>query len=119
MKTLSKNIKHTILAGICMLLSLPSLAADWDFPTGKIQTLYIYPTYVVVVMGGTYTSKIGCTNEPVFSFRWSDFDPATASRIYAALLAAKQSGSSFKPIIHDGSCGPEGKPRLIGDFVLP
>lgn len=105
---------------IFILLSLASFKVygnGWDAPATPISVMFVYPDYVVVVQEGNY-SGTGCAPGYVWSFAWSDFDSATQQRIYSTLLAAKLSRTPIKPIIAMSGCGPEGKLRFNGQFVM-
>lgn len=94
-------------------------ADDWGAPASTIDTIYVYPTYVVVVQSSGYNGTAGCADfSTAWSFYWSDFDTATQQRIYSALLAAKLSRVPFKPVFSSSGCGPEGYKKFNGLFVL-
>ncbi|HMU67893.1 MAG TPA: hypothetical protein PKE57_12125 [Cellvibrionaceae bacterium] len=102
---------------VLILCSIDVFGDDWNAPTTPISQLYVYPNYVVVVQEGNYTAPM-CTPGFAWSFLWADFDAATQQRIYSALLAAKLARTPIKPIFSSSSCGPEGKPKFNGQFVL-
>jgi len=105
--------------GCAFVLSQSVLADDWGSPGGTIETMYVYPNYVVVVQSVSYLGTAGCNNYPTaWSFNWSDFDSATQQRIYSTLLAAKLARTPIKPIFTNTGCGPEGYKKFNGQFVL-
>ena len=100
--------------------SCNSHADDWGAPASAIETMYIYPTYVVVVHSTAYSGLAGCNanHQAAWSFYWSDFDSATQQRIYSALLAARLSKAQFKPVFSSTDCGPEGYKKFNGLFSM-
>jgi hypothetical protein len=103
---------------LTVLFSFNTFADDWGAPASTIETMYIYPTYVVVVQSAGYSGTAGCSQPAAWSFYWNDFDSATQQRIYTALLAAKLSKVLFKPVFSSSGCGPEGYKKFNGLFVL-
>ena len=105
---------------LTLLLSAGNLhAEDWGHPGGTIESMFVYPTYIVVIQSATYAGTAGCTNNPnAWSFAWGDFDAATQQRIYSSLLAARLAKTPFKPIFTSTGCGPEGYKKFSGLFVM-
>jgi len=92
--------------------------AGWN-GGGKIQILYVYPDYVVVIQGPVTGGPAGCAENGVWSFAWADFRPEVQARIMSVLLAAKTSGATIQPVVSDTECGPEGHKKFTGHFQLP
>jgi hypothetical protein len=108
-------IKSFAFLALCFGSNFAS--ADWN-GAGPIQTLYIYPTYVVAVQGPTSAGPAGCTDNGAWSFFWSDFSDAAQARILSTLLTAKTTGASINVVISGAGCGPEGKKRFNGMINL-
>ena len=92
--------------------------SEWN-GVGVIKTMFIYPTYAVIVQGNTWQGSAGCTNNDRWSFNWSQFDLATQARIQSMLLSAYVSKTPIQVAIHQTGYGPEGRKNFNGQIMLP
>lgn len=113
----SHHLKSIVLV-VSVSLGGAVSASDWNGAMAPIQTMYIYPTYAVIVQGNAYAGTASCVNDNAWSFMWSDFDAATASRIHSMLVSAHISKTPIKPIFAANQCGPEGKKKFTGHLVM-
>jgi hypothetical protein len=103
-----------VVLGVLLVVNLNHVAiAGWN-GAGVINTLYVYPTYVVAIQGPSTGGPAGCTENAAWSFRWNDFSPEVQARIMSVLLAAKTSGTSIQIVVDESVCGPEGKKKFNG-----
>ena len=107
-----KKIISVSILLFCMISS--AQAGVWN-GVGTISQMYIYPTYGLVVQGGSASVSAGCTATS-WSFYWADYTPEVQSRIMAMLLTARTSNKSFQVVVSDTECGPEGKKKFEGQF---
>lgn len=105
-----------------MLLFTPamSFSADWGGETNPITTIYIYPTYAVIVQSASaeYAGNADCKKNKAWSFAWGSFEEQAAQRIYSSLLAAYMSQKPVQPVFSDTECGPEGHKKFNGYMKL-
>lgn len=107
--------KKIVSASILWFCIIPSAQAGVWNGTGTITSMYIYPTYALVVQGGSASVSAGCGTTS-WSFYWADYTPEAQARIMSMLLAARTANKSFQVAVSDSECGPEGKKKFEGQF---
>ena len=107
-----KKIASISLLLFCMVSS--AQADVWN-GTGTISSMYIYPSYALVVQGGSASVSAGCGTTS-WSFYWADYSSEQQARIMSMLLAARTANISFQVTISETECGPEGKKKFSGNF---
>jgi hypothetical protein len=110
-------MKKLLIAVLCSISMLAG-ASDWGGKFAKVEKMYIYSTYVIVVQGDVYQGQAGCANNNQWGFYWNQLDEVIANRVYSMLLAAKASNTPIQPLFDKTQCGPEGTKLFTGSFVI-
>lgn len=104
-----------------LLISGVAKADTWNNGSAPVTTMYVYPTYAVVVQASLAASTgpdAACANNNAFTIVWSEFNAETQKRIMAMLVASNLGGKLLNTVVSSTVCGPENMKKSSGQFVV-
>ncbi len=114
-----------IFAGMVLLSPLlmggVAEADTWNNGGAPVTTMYVYPTYAVVVQVALAASSGpagSCVSSNAWTVVWSDFDVETQKRIMAMLVSSQVAGKSITTVISSAGCGPENIKKSTGQLKI-